>query len=61
MTDLENMSLNQRLNRMGYAHDATRKFKGHGLIYRISDGEPTGHMDYASALEFVKGLEAKHD
>ena len=61
MCVLENMSLNQRLSRMGYAHDATRKFKGHGLIYRISDGEPAGHMDYPAALEFVKSLEAKHD
>lgn len=61
MTDLENMSLNERLNRMGYAHDVTRKFKGHGLIYRISDGEAAGHMGYAAALEFVKGLEARHD
>lgn len=60
MTDLENMSLNQRLNRMGYAHDITRKFKGHGLIYRISDGAPVDHMDYQAALEFVKGLENAH-
>lgn len=61
MFDLENMSLNQRLNRMGYAHDITRKCKGLGLIYRIRDGEPAGHMDYQKALEFVKGLETAHD